>query len=850
MGKRYSKQHNQKKRKPATRADWDRMLESPELVQAWTQFARSVGVAEASAGERTKALGRPVSLDLTEAGRILARHPELVTYLDGIKEREAARLEALQRPDLALSSPTGNVRGDPNYEGMGAWAGSGFSKNNPIGIHNARQMRDYADGDEWVNAAINFLAEKVARADIAVLPLDERKPYDRATMKSMQQLLDQPNELRDKWPALIGGFTRDMLTLGQGVFTKNQTVKRRPVAFYLEDAANIKIYPAWSGDPDEPHYLYQEGSLASFTRRVPLRDDEAIVAFYNPTSYRYGQGPVQTLVQTIAADLAATRAAMHLVDFHPPPFVLNYQGASGGQILKLRSNYEQDIQGRREIMFTASPGPFQAVPLIFSAKDNQWLEWQEYLVKKISAVFQVSPQDMGLTMDINKATAQAQAEISDSKGYIPLLLTHEEYLNWGMLADFAPALPMNRRDLQRLNLRVVFPEVSEAMRMLHAEKVMTVATDSLQGLPTATLNQVLQMLGQEPVQGGNTFFVKTATGAVPWLSYDNDMGAYAPPLGTQDPAGGVNEDDDGVSPDETSDDDMGTSEDASEETTTNTDTLDSSGADGGGEAAKRYKSAGKDPDDEEEGHTGVMVAFFLNEKVARKLALPDGEPAEDLHVTLAFSGDKSNLKVNPGKLKKTLAGFASEAKPLTGKTGGIGRFSPSDSSDGLSPVIALVNVPGIQRWRADLVKRLESAGVEIAKDFEYTPHITLAYIDEDEPMPVESVPEVDLKFNEVWLVIGDERTAYPIGDEQYPQEKRYAPVKRLPAPLVRQLDTRRPGVAWSPALVRSATPRRVPASVAANYQRPHEEEQARKELQAAVKRVFGEAAERGNKKVS
>src|SRR5579859_1261764 len=48
-------------------------------------------------------------------------------------------------------------------------------------------------------------------------------------------------------------------------------------------------------------------------------------------------------------------------------------------------------------------------------------------------------------------------------------------------------------------------------------------------------------------------------------------------------------------------------------------------------------------------HTGMMVAFMVKPEIAKQLALPDGEPAEDLHVTLAYLGDLTD-KPQPSSL--------------------------------------------------------------------------------------------------------------------------------------------------------------------------------------------------------
>lgn len=567
MSKRYRQQSQQKRRptqrgqseKPITKEEWERLVEDATLRDAYTQFASEVQLSQRSAEERARLSGQPVEniLDLRNAGRVLDQYPQLIRYLDTLRDRASLRESAMTRPDVTLSSPTGGIRGETSGM-LGGWVGTGVGRNNPIGVHNVRQLRDWSDHDEWVSAAKAFLCGKVSRADIAVLPLDERKPYNRAALKSLQVLLDQPNEMRDEWPFLIYMFVNDYLTLGQGAITKSMTLRgRKPMALYVEDAANIKIYPAWSGDPNEPRYLFEQGSYGLQSNKKPLRNDECILAFCNPASYRFGLGPVQVLADTIEADLRATATALRMVEQKPPGNVVSLPGWTQQAISKLRSDYETELAGRREILFLGGANAAQVFPLVFSPKDSQFLEYQEYLVRKICAVFQVSPIDLNLTQDVNRATAQAQREISDSKGFVPLLLTLETYFNNELVADFAPSLPYGRFDLDALNLRVVFPEVSEAARMMHAEKMIELATEGLAGLPSFTLNQILMLRGEETVPGGNAFYVLTSAGPALWLSYEGKDGmqedgslASGGAVGSQDAAGGP------PASDDSSDDDM------------------------------------------------------------------------------------------------------------------------------------------------------------------------------------------------------------------------------------------------------------------------------------------------------
>jgi hypothetical protein len=346
-----------------------------------------------------------------------------------------------------------------------------------------------------------------------------------------------------------------MIVLGRGAISKGMTVDRKPTSLYAEDAATVKIYPGWDGDPNKPRYLFEE---LGTSRKVPLRNDELIMPFYSPATYRYSLSIVQVLLDTIKADLEATKQALRTMQQKPPPNAFQIQNASSQQLEAMRDAYDRDIAGQKEVFWFGGPSAALHFPLVFSAKENQFLEYQVYLVRKICALLQMSPQSLGVTFDINKATGEVQQEIDENTGLIPMLLVLEDYFNRELVADYAPPLPYGRFDLNAVNLRIVFPMVSEFARQLHAQESMQMASQGLAGLPSVTINQVLAARGEEPVKGGDVFWIKTATGAVPWVGYDNELGDFAPistggSLGSQDAMGGPDLDNEDPSTDEEGD---------------------------------------------------------------------------------------------------------------------------------------------------------------------------------------------------------------------------------------------------------------------------------------------------------
>ena len=886
--RRHQQQHaaRQSQAQQRTAPSSQASLSDALLHAAYAQLVEAIEHANGQA----KRTGRPA--DLSEAGKLLSANPRLSAYLDVAREREIAREHALTRLDMTRTgAPTGS-----NPQSSAALSGWTGGRNYPIGVPNARVLRDWADSNEWVRAAINARRTQIERADIVVQPLDERKPYNRSVMKALQHLLDQPNELRDSYRSLIGPVIEDILVLDRGVITKNMTPARKPVALYYEDGATIKMYPAWSGNPDEPRYLYEDP--ASSTKR-PLRNDEAIVIIANTASYRYGLSPVQVLRQTIIADLEAMRSGADIVARKPPPHALQMIGASDTQIRNFINYYDAELAGRKQLFVFGGPQKAEHFPLVQSAKENQWLEWQEYLVKKICAIFQISPQQLGLTFDINKATAQSQQSIFEDTGLIPLLLLLEEYLNRELLADFAPRISGDRSNIDALNLRIVFPEVSEAARQMHALQAMDMAAKGLGGLPSMTLNQVLMARGEEPVKGGNTFWVDSKQGPIPWLSYDGDTGDYTPlatggALGSQDPAGGIDDmaDDPGDASADNADaaqndngagaggQNAGNANNAGgAPTTPSTPTQAPAAAPtgtsaGGGEATKAYRptlqKGTDDGNDGDAGHTGIMVAFFLDSKTARQLALPDGEPAADLHITLAYLGDRSQYDAAQlTRLKQCVAAYAGQTSPLSGEVSGIGRFTAVPQG-APTPFYASADIPALPAWRQGLVDALMQAGFAVNQQHGYTPHITLAYLDADAPAPLERVPALPLSFDVAWLAIGDDRYAFPCGLQPAAAAAAQKAMTR-PMPIATThrstllRDVRRPGTRWSPThlvsmepslpvtppaplLSRAAQhPRQsmVTTQQAAHSTQSTQETAVRTQLAQTVRRVFHEAAQHG-----
>lgn len=162
-----------------------------------------------------------------------------------------------------------------------------------------------------------------------------------------------------------------------------------------------------------------------------------------------------------------------------------------------------------------------------------------------------------------------------------------------------------------------------------------------------------------------------------------------------------------------------------------------------------------------ESQNGVMVAFFLQKDVAQKLALPDGERADDLHMTLVLLPERGKYVeplrdpfVSPRILRGTLSVFASLHAPLSATISGIGCFRPKE---GNGVFYASVDAPGLEAFRHDLLETLSGIGYEQASEHGFTPHITLQYMEPYTLISTQWLPALPLFFDTLSLAVGMDR---------------------------------------------------------------------------------------------
>jgi len=129
----------------------------------------------------------------------------------------------------------------------------------------------------------------------------------------------------------------------------------------------------------------------------------------------------------------------------------------------------------------------------------------------------------------------------------------------------------------------------------------------------------------------------------------------------------------------------------------------------------------------------------------------DDDTRDNLHITLAFLGDSRTIDMELAA--KAVLEFAAEVKPIKTKLQGVARFVPGGDQDA---IVATIDSPDFPKFRQALCDVLDAYGVPYHQEHGFIPHMTLAYIPADDPMPLDTVEPMELNFSKVYLVDGDE----------------------------------------------------------------------------------------------
>lgn len=288
-----------------------------------------------------------------------------------------------------------------------------------------------------VRKAINCIKNPVAGLPWKVGPALglEMTPDMKRRAAIATTCFNSPNK-DDSFRSFVEQVLDDSLTYAGAIEPQLSADPLRPLWLFPVDGSSIRLFPGWSGLPDEARYAQYTGYIG---QEILLRNDQLIYVRMNPrTSTPFGLTPVEVAFALISAFVSSFDFAQKLAGNATPAFMLDLgPNVSPEMLEKFRLYWQDSVEGQGETPIVggvdspaegAAGAMAQVLQLRKGDDSDMRLAWQAWLVRLIAMAFDLSPQKLNLETTVNRATAETMAEGDDSAAIKPMAKLLAEYL--------------------------------------------------------------------------------------------------------------------------------------------------------------------------------------------------------------------------------------------------------------------------------------------------------------------------------------------------------------------------------------------------------------------------------------
>jgi hypothetical protein len=392
--------------------------------------------------------------------------------------------------DAAIARAAG--RREAREKRVPSQAAVAFTDSGRQGKANVKLFRHWSEHSELVRGAIDIRRGQVAIAEWDIVPTDPDKEYSKPLKAQIKRIFDVPNPTLSSFRSFTEPVVEDILVLDAGSIEKVRNLRGQIAQLWYVDGGEVKVAKYWDGEPEEPRFFwYPEGAGRAVSSWL---NDNFVYIMSRPGTHRVvGLSTMEVLKLTIDAELGGSAYNARQVTSAAPDGMIDLgEGVRSDQVEKFKTYWMSEIAGKGAMAILGGSRGAKFLPFRQSNRDMQFVEWQNYLLRKVALVFGLSAQDLNSVADINRANAQVLQENTEDRGQRPLLGLVQDYFTREIVWDEGFGGEDN-------NLSFRFTKLNQKETLDNA-KVQNTQTG---GLPTRSVNELRKKDGLEP--WGNEF---------------------------------------------------------------------------------------------------------------------------------------------------------------------------------------------------------------------------------------------------------------------------------------------------------------------------------------------------------
>lgn len=352
---------------------------------------------------------------------------------------------------------------------------------------NPAMYRAWSWGSPPVRAAIDIRKGQVETADWDLVRFSRDMPDpDKGLMRRIREVLEEPNPGDASYGSFMSAVAEDLLTLDAGVIEKERMVRGEIAYLWPVDGGVVAVDRFWDGNPREPRYYWNPAP----TIDVPLLNSDLVYMMtHRRTDMPIGVSYLETLKGEVDAVLNGMLVNAHRVTTNAPDGIMDMgENARQEQVDAFRSYFESELAGTQAVGFWGGTKSAKFIDFGRKNVEMQFVEWIQLNIRLIAIVFQLSPQDLGLLFDVNRASAQTQQENTEDRGQRTVLSTIQRAITAEVCWD--PGWGGRRN-----NIAFRYRQATDRSSFQKAETKKITAGN----MPLQSINMARADLGWEPI---------------------------------------------------------------------------------------------------------------------------------------------------------------------------------------------------------------------------------------------------------------------------------------------------------------------------------------------------------------
>jgi hypothetical protein len=241
--------------------------------------------------------------------------------------------------------------------------------------------------------------------------------------------------------AILTSFLYDTLAFDAGALYRIRNGAGKVIGFKPVDGTTIAPLLDYYGDTPARRLPTEAAPPAyvQFVQGIPwnsLTTDDLIYEPFRPTSNSpYGRAPIETILLNANTDLRFQKYFLdRFTDGNIPQRVRRVpEGWTPDQVREFQESWDAFMLGDQAVKQQIKWVP-HGTAFAWSNEKEFKDEFSLFLMRKTAAAFHVTPQDLGFTEDVNRATSDTQSDNQFRVGDLPLI-QHVQAIMDGLLQD-------------------------------------------------------------------------------------------------------------------------------------------------------------------------------------------------------------------------------------------------------------------------------------------------------------------------------------------------------------------------------------------------------------------------------